>query len=104
MAKKDKLLAPVVAAPDGTVMVSAGRYARHAVLTAFEMIGGVERMAEWADENPGEFFTKLFSKTIQRSEEVDVGEGIEGMLDRLDHFDGDEIIDGDYEVVEDESA
>ena len=30
---------------------------------AFEMIGGVSRLAWWANENPGEFF-KLYSKLM----------------------------------------
>ncbi|MBZ4283868.1 hypothetical protein LAJ55_13740, partial [Streptococcus pneumoniae] len=53
-------------APDGQLLVHAGKYSRMAVLSAFEMVGGTKRMAEWADENYGEFLTGLFAKTIQR--------------------------------------
>jgi len=35
----------------------------NAFSTAFEMIGGVTRLALWANENPGEFF-KLYSKLL----------------------------------------
>jgi hypothetical protein len=69
---------------DGAVISHAGRYARECVLVAFEMIGGVERMADWANRNPGEFYTKLFTKTITREMEVSGGAGIEDLLSKLD--------------------
>lgn len=69
---------------EGNVIVHAGRYAREAVLVAFEMIGGTERMAAWADANPGEFYTKLFTKTITRELEVTASRGIEDLLAELD--------------------
>lgn len=69
---------------DGAVIAHAGRYARECVLVAFEMIGGVERMADWAAKNPGEFYTKLFTKVITREVEVHASEGIEDLLLRLD--------------------
>ena len=34
----------------GELMVNAGRYSRGAVIAAFEMIGGLDTFAEWADE------------------------------------------------------
>jgi hypothetical protein len=49
-----------------------GRYAGALVLSTFEMIGGLPRMASWADDNPTDFFTKLFPKMISRSQQVDV--------------------------------
>lgn len=81
---------------DGTVLLSAGRYAREAVLTTFEMIGGVERMAEWADENPKDFYTKLFAKTITREVESTGGDNsldelVGGMIDVTPR----EVDDGD---------
>lgn len=69
---------------DGAVIPHAGRYARESVLLAFEMIGGVERMADWATKNPGEFYTKLFTKVVTREVEVSASEGIEDLLLRLD--------------------
>jgi hypothetical protein len=69
---------------DGAVIAHAGRYARECVLVAFEMIGGVDRMADWADKNPSEFFTKLFPKVISKEVEVSASEGIEDLLLRLD--------------------
>lgn len=49
-----------------------GRFAGALVLSTFEMIGGLPRMAHWADSNPTDFFTKLFPKMISRSQQVDV--------------------------------
>lgn len=39
---------------------------------AFQMIGGVPRMALWADQNPGEFY-KLYSRLLpsQAAQELD---------------------------------
>lgn len=32
--------------------------------SVFDNIGGEPRMTEWADKNPGEFYTKIYAKTI----------------------------------------
>ena len=50
---------------------NVGKYAGVAVLTVFEQIGGVQRMAEWADENPGEFYTKTFSRIVTSPRQVE---------------------------------
>lgn len=70
--------------PTGAVMVPSGRYARHATLTAFEMLGGVPALVEWARENPGEYYTKLFAKTIQREVEVTSVRTIEDAIAEID--------------------
>lgn len=49
-----------------------GRYSGAVVLSVFEQIGGAPRMANWADQNPTDFYTKLFPKLIARSQQVDV--------------------------------
>lgn len=49
-----------------------GRFAGALVLSCFEQIGGLDRMASWADSNPTDFYTKLFPKMISRSQQVDV--------------------------------
>jgi hypothetical protein len=69
---------------DGAVIRHAGDYARGAVLTAFEMIGGVDALATWARDNEGEFYTKMFSKVITREIDHGVTEGVEDLLARLD--------------------
>ena len=38
---------------------------------AFEMVGGVTRLAIWADHNPGEFY-KLYAKLLPSSSQVDL--------------------------------
>jgi hypothetical protein len=91
------------ATPDGQLMVSAGKKSSQLVLDVFEMIGGVERMAEWAEENPGEFYTKLFGKTITREVEANHTVGIEQLLDTLDEAEeSGMILDGEYEDVTDD--
>lgn len=78
------LPAPVTSGPDGAVLSHVGRYARDAVITAFEMIGGVERMADWAHQNPGEFYTKLLPKVITREVEVGTTQSVDDLIKRLD--------------------
>jgi len=41
------------------------RRANNAVHDAFDLIGGVPRLAMWADANPGEFYCKLLTRTMQ---------------------------------------
>lgn len=38
---------------------------------AFDLIGGVPRLAHWAHHNPGEFFTKIWGKTLQSASQVE---------------------------------
>ena len=45
------------------------RRANNAIEDAFDLIGGVPRLAIWADKNPGEFYTKLWARTIQSSQQ-----------------------------------
>jgi hypothetical protein len=49
-----------------------GRFAGALVMSCFEQMGGLPRMASWADQNPTDFYTKLFPKMISRSQQVDV--------------------------------
>lgn len=69
---------------DGSLYGHVGRYAGMAVVTAFEMIGGVDRLAAWADKNPSDFFTKVLPKTIAKPVEHTVSEGVEDLLAKLD--------------------
>ena len=48
-----------------------GRFAGALVLSCFEQIGGLPRMASWADQNPTDFYTKLFPKMISKTAQVD---------------------------------
>lgn len=56
----------------GEAYQHVGRYAGATVMAAFHQIGGVNRLANWADTNPTDFFTKLLPKIIQRSQSVDI--------------------------------
>lgn len=62
----------------GLPMISAeqyqhvGRHAGAVVMSVFHQIGGPDRMAQWADTNPTDFYTKLFPKMISRSQQVDI--------------------------------
>jgi hypothetical protein len=91
-------------AADGAVIQHAGRYARESVLLAFEMIGGVERLADWAAKNPTEFYTRLYTKVITREVEVHASEGVEELLLRLDArphpTSGASPQEAEYEVIE----
>jgi len=60
----------------GDTYQHVGRYAGAVVMAVFEQIGGINRMAEWADHNYTDFATKLFPKMIQRSTSVDVSGNI----------------------------
>lgn len=100
---------PAVATPmrgfgdlDGSVIQHIGPYARECVMTAYHMIGGTERLADWADRNPTEFYTRLFTKVITREVEVTAGSGIEELLAQLDRGgnSGGPTVDGEYEIAD----
>ena len=74
---------------DGEIYKSVGKYARGAVLFAFEQMGGPEGLTSWAEENPDEFYTKLFPKIIARESEVTHHKTVDQLMD---------VIDGDYEI------
>lgn len=56
-------------------------------------------MTAWAETNPTDFYTKLFPKMIQRSQQVDVSGSItiDDAISRLE--DANEPIDVEYEEV-----
>ena len=85
---------PVSSAPDGTVLANYGRYHRQAIGTAFEMCGGIERLADWADKNYGEFVTKLYPRLIPKEVEVGASEGVEDLLRKLDAGEHAQVIEG----------
>jgi len=81
----------------GALVIPAGKFARNAVLCVYEMLGGHERFAAWADENEEVFYTKMFSKTIGREVELPKkpDDDVEDILTLLDN----EITEA--EIVED---
>lgn len=42
------------------------------VLAVFTRLGGTAAMAEWAAENPADFYTKLYAKMIPRNVDMEV--------------------------------
>ncbi len=68
----------------GQVMVHAGKYARAAVMTVFDQLGGADAMTEWARENPTDFYTKLFPKVIDREPVQPGSRDVEDLLAELD--------------------
>lgn len=69
---------------NGEIFKSVGKYARGAVLFAFENIGGPTALAEWAADNPTDFYTKLFPKIITREVEVGVTRSVDELMDVID--------------------
>jgi len=88
---------------EGNLYQHAGRYAGQMVLIAFDMVGGVDRLADWADKNPGEFFTKVFPKVIAKPVEHTVSEGVEALLEKLDASDRATLIEGTARLVEEDA-
>lgn len=88
---------------DGQLYRHVGRYAGQMVVTACEMIGGVDRLAAWADANPGDFFTKVFPKVIAKPVEHNVSEGVEALLEKLDADDKLRVIEGTARLVEEDA-
>ena len=64
-----------------------GRFAGALVMSCFEQIGGLPRMAAWADSNPTDFYTAI-PKMISRSQQVDVSGTltIDDAISRLEHM------------------
>lgn len=89
----EKFNANTVVNSSGELVISAGRFSRGAVVVAFQMMGGIEKFAEWAEDNPSEFYTKMFGKTIGREPDQQKSGGVEDMLN---------VLDGDYDEVTDE--
>lgn len=81
----------------GEAYQHVGRYAGAVVLACYEQIGGLERMADWADQNPTDFFTKLMPKLIQRSTQVDIS-GVVTIDDAISRLES-HAIDASFEEV-----
>lgn len=75
---------PALMSMNGDVSDTA-RYSRLAILEVFERIGGVDRLAEVADENPKWFFEKMFRSTVQPEKiEVSKEKTVAELLEELD--------------------
>lgn len=99
VAPPSKNLPAVSGGADGGLMISAGKYARGVVLSVFEQIGGQDTMAAWARDNQGEFYTKLFAKTITREVEEKRADTVEDLLEAIDTESEVVAIDAEFEDV-----
>jgi len=73
------------------------------VETVFEMVGGTERMADWADKNYGEFLTKLWVKGLPSNsvtEHTVSQDSIEAFWDEVDKREKTKAIEGQFTEVE----
>lgn len=75
---------PAIGGPDGAVLANVGRYHREAISTAFEMIGGIPALADWAENNKTDFYTKLYPRVIPKEVEIGASQGVEDLLRQLD--------------------
>lgn len=73
------------------------RRTNNAVHDAFDLIGGVPRLAVWADKNPGEFFTKILPKTLQSHQQQEHS-GVITIVSKVPRT----AIDGEYVDVTNE--
>lgn len=78
---------------NGEIYRQVGKYARGAVLYAFEQVGGPDGLADWAAQNPDDFYTKLFPKIIARESEVQHVRGVDDLMD---------LLDAEYQVMGDD--
>ena len=51
---------------DGSFAIPPGMHAKRATILAFEMTGGIDALAEWANENPTDFYTKVYAKLLSQ--------------------------------------
>ena len=86
---------------DAQLYANIGRYAGNVVMATFEQLGGVDGLTDWAEENPGDFYTKLLPKVITAPRQIEVGGTItlEEAVKALDLEEG-----TDYHVVQSEPA
>lgn len=85
--------------PNGDILPhTSAKMRTNMIDQVFFHIGGAERFADWADKNPTEFY-KMYARGAVRasSQELNVGEGVEALLARLDEDAN--IIEGECEVV-----
>ena len=72
---------------------------------AFELVGGIPRLAMWAHENPGDFY-RIYGKLLPSQSQNIVGD--DGTLkielaikpSSLDELPADHIVDGEYTEME----
>lgn len=92
-------------APGGEMVPHLSARRRHQIVdTVFEMTGGTERLADWADKNYGDFITGVWVKGLPKAVAVEhsPSQGLEAMLKKLDERDktgGAQILDAPFKEV-----
>lgn len=97
---------PVVGDGMGAVVANSGRHLRNAIVTAFDMIGGVAALADWAQTNRTDFYTKLMPKVIPKEVLVDDRRSVDDLILELDGTPlpprrAENVVDGEFEDVQD---
>lgn len=97
---------PVALPAGGMLPHISGRMRAATVDAVFQMMGGVERLADWAQKNPGEFYTKVWAKGMSKpiSIEATIDGSLEDLLTQLDAGEHARVVspDGDGpETIED---
>jgi hypothetical protein len=44
---------------------------KDSILEVFKRLGGVDGMAAWAQDNPGEFYSRIYAKLLPKQVDVD---------------------------------
>lgn len=91
-----------ISLPNGGMLPHLSGRMRTAVVDAvFQMTGGTERLADWADKNYGEFITKVWAKGMSKPISVEVSEdgSLEDLLAALDGGEHAKIINEDGSSV-----
>lgn len=90
--------APVISADQ---MQHVGRFANGVVLAVFEMIGGVDRMRDWADANPTDYYTKLFPKIMTKTAQVEHSGTVtlDDAISRLESQRSVDVVDAEWEEI-----
>lgn len=70
--------------PMGSIMANSGRHLRNAVAAAFEMIGGTQALAEWAQTNKGDYYTKLLPRLLPKEIIVDDRRSVDDIINEMD--------------------
>lgn len=96
---------PVALPAGGMLPHISGRMRTATVDAVFVMIGGTERLADWASKNPTDFYTKIWGKGMSKpiSVEVQDTDSLEGLLAALDSGEHAKVInpDGEPQTLED---
>ena len=60
-----------------------GRLARENVVAVFDRMGGIEAMAEWAQENRSEFYRGIYARLLPSDSNVAIDDGRERTVAEL---------------------